>query len=115
MNKDRVKSIILVLLIIFNLVLAERILVDERLWPTGYNLFNIRSVSKNGSDSAAQYLNLPERIIVNTGYQTSRFEYIRSSEEFGRIYETSKNIITSALLKPEKDIFQDFVQDALLC
>ena len=104
MNKDRVKSIILVLLIIFNLVLAERILVDERLWPTGYNLFNIRSVSKNGSDSAAQYLNLPERIIVNTGYQTSRFEYIRSSEEFGRIYETSKNIITSALLKPEKDI-----------
>ena len=104
MNKDRVKSIILVILIIFNLVLAEKILVNERLWPSGYNLFNIRSNFRRGTDSVAEYLTLPERIIVNTGYQSSRFEYIRSSGEFGEIYETAKNIIIPALKKPQRDI-----------
>ncbi len=102
MNKDRVKSIILIILIIFNLVLAERILVDKRLWPSGYNLFSIRSVSRESS-AVAEYLSLPERIIVNTGYQSSRFEYMRNTDKFDEIYETSKSIIASAFSKAEKD------------
>lgn len=104
MNKDRLKSIILVILIIFNLVLAERILIDKRLWPSGYNLFNIGASFKRNAGSPSETLVLPERIIVNTGYQSSRFEYIRKTEEFENIFEKTKSIIKLAFLKSAKDI-----------
>ena len=39
MKKERLKSILLIMLIITNLVLAEKILVNEKLWLSGYNFF----------------------------------------------------------------------------
>lgn len=104
MNKDRLKSIILIILIIFNLVLAERILIDKRLWPSGYNLFNIGASFKRNTGSPSEALVLPERIIVNTGYQSSRFEYLRNTDEFENIFEKTNGIISSAFSKSARDI-----------
>lgn len=104
MNKARLKSIILITLIIFNLVLAERILVDKRLWPSGYNLFNIGKNLGDTSDSVAGHLILPERIIINTGYQSSRFECTRAMDEFDSTFEKAKSVIASAFSKPLREL-----------
>lgn len=104
MNKDRVKSIILIVLIIFNLMLAEKILVNKKLWPLGYNFFSIRTASKKDDYSIIGHLALPERIIVNTGYQSSRFEYLRSSRDFDEIYAAADEVIKRAFSKPIKSV-----------
>ncbi|MBO5060957.1 MAG: hypothetical protein J6C82_08595 [Clostridia bacterium] len=102
MNKERVKSIILALLIIFNLMLAEKILVDKKLWPSGYNFFNIRASHKSDY-SIIGHLTLPEKIFVNTGYQSSRFEYLRNSEDFTKIYAAANIILQKAFSEPLKN------------
>ncbi len=106
MIKERVKSIILVILVIFTLVLAERILVDKKLWPTGYNFFNIRRISDKTDTSASDSLILPQRIIVNTGYQSSRFEYLRTSEEFEKIHSVASEILNVAFKSTSRNISQ---------
>lgn len=106
MMKERLKSFILVILVAFSLVLAEKILVDEKLWPTGYNFFNIGTNLKKSDHSIADNLTAPERIIVNTGYQSSRFEYLRKSPEFKGIYSVANNILKSAFSKPARNIAQ---------
>ena len=106
MIKERVKSIILVILVIFTLVLAERILVDKKLWPTGYNFFSIGRNSGRTSGSVSDALILPERIIVNTGYQSSRFEYLRTSEDFDEIHDVASGILKTAFKEASKNISQ---------
>lgn len=104
MNKERVKSIILIVLISFNLVLAEKILVNKKLWPSGYNFFSIRTASKKDDYSIIENLAVPLRIIVNTGYQSSRFEYLRSSSDFDEIYTAADQVIKKAFSKPIKSV-----------
>ena len=97
MKKERIKSIVLVMLIITNLVLAEKILVNEKLWLSGYNFFvSTRNNRKKNIASITESLTLPEKIIVNTGYQSSRFIYRRDSEYFTYINSTASEIIKSA-------------------
>ena len=98
MNKERIKSIILIMLIITNLVLAEKILVNEKLWLSGYNFFvSTRNKRKKNSVSITESLTMPEKIIVNTGYQSSRFIYRRNSENFSSINTAASEIIKTAL------------------
>ena len=104
MIKERVKSFILVILVIFTLVLAERILVDKKLWPTGYNFFNIGINSRKSEHSISDSLTAPERIIVNTGDQSSRFEYLRNSQEFDRITLATSKILKTAFGKSARYI-----------
>lgn len=104
MIKERVKSFILITLVIFTLVMAERILVDKKLWPTGYNFFNIGANIRKTDRAAVDNLTTPERIIVNTGYQSSRFEYLRSSDEFKDIFSKANNILKTAFSKSSRDI-----------
>lgn len=106
MIKERVKSIILVILVIFTLVLAERILVDKKLWPTGYNFFSIGRNSGKTETSASDSLILPQRIIVNTGYQSSRFEYLRTSDDFEKIHAVASEILNIAFNSNSKNISQ---------
>ncbi len=106
MIKERVKSIILVILVIFTLVLAERILVDKKLWPSGYNFFSMGGNSGKNEGALSDNLILPERIIVNTGYQSSRFEYIRTSETFENIYTVASGILKTAFSSSSKNISQ---------
>ena len=106
MMKERLKSFILVILVAFSLVLAEKILVDEKLWPTGYNFFSIRTNLKKSDHSVTDNLTAPERIIVNTGYQSSRFEYLRKSPEFKGIYDVASKILKTAFEKPARNILE---------
>lgn len=106
MMRERLKSFILVILVAFSLVLAEKILVDEKLWPTGYNFFSIRSNLRKTDHSVTDNLTSPERIIVNTGYQSSRFEYLRNSAEFKGIYDVASDILKTAFSKPVRNITQ---------
>ncbi len=106
MMKERLKSFILVILVAFSLVLAEKILVDEKLWPTGYNFFSIRTNLKRADHSVTDNLTAPERIIVNTGYQSSRFEYLRKSPEFKGIYDVASNVLKNAFQEPARNITQ---------
>jgi len=102
--KERVKSIILVILVIFTLVLAERILVDKKLWPEGYNFFNIGKKQTDSGISVSDNLILPDRIIINTGDQTSRFEYLRTSGNFKKIHNTANDVLKIAFSAPAKNI-----------
>lgn len=97
MKKERIKSILLIMLIITNLVLAEKILVNEKLWLSGYNFFvSTRNNRKKNIASVTESLSMPEKIIVNTGYQSSRFIYTRASEHFSSINSTAAEVIKSA-------------------
>jgi len=51
-------------------------------------------------------LTTPERIIVNTGYQSSRYEYLRNTEEFKEIFSEASSILKSAFSKKEHDFVQ---------
>ena len=98
MKKEGIKSILLIMLIITNLVLAEKILVNEKLWLSGYNFFvGARNNRKKASVSVTESLTMPEKIIVNTGYQSSRFVYRRNSENFSSINSAASEIIKAAL------------------
>ncbi|MBR4724053.1 MAG: hypothetical protein IK072_04905 [Clostridia bacterium] len=111
MKKERIKSILLIMLIITNLVLAEKILVNEKLWLSGYNFFiSTRNNRKKNSASVTESLSMPEKIIVNTGYQSSRFIYTRASEHFADINATSSEVIKSAL-SDTKSVLQISAED----
>ncbi|MBQ7986247.1 MAG: hypothetical protein IJ304_03155 [Clostridia bacterium] len=56
--------------------------------------------------SVADNLTAPERIIINTGYQSSRFEYLRTSSDFKEIYSVASDILKTAFSKPARDILQ---------
>ena len=99
MKKERIKSILLIMLIITNLVLAEKILVNEKLWLSGYNFFvSTRNNKKKNIASVTESLTMPEKIIVNTGYQSSRFIYTRYNEYFSNLLDTTSGIVKSAFL-----------------
>lgn len=98
MKKERIKSIVLILLVITNLILADKILVNKKLWLSGYNFFaNIRNNSKKSGTQVAEGLAIPEKIIVNTGYQSSRLIYTRSSDNFSDIFSSVRDALGNAL------------------
>ncbi len=105
MKKESFKSIVLTLLVVTNLVLAERILVNEKLWLSSYNFFvSTRINKKKNFVSVTKRLALPQNIVVNTGYQSSRFVYRRNSEYFDAINEAATKILKSAFSSAAKDI-----------
>ncbi len=106
MTKERIKSIILVLLVISNLVLAERILVNEKLWLRGYNFFNIGNNQRKNDHTLFSQLSLPEKIFLNTGYQSTRYEYLRANSEFANIFAVSKEVLKKGFSMPLKAVSQ---------
>lgn len=97
MKKERIKSIALILLIITNFVLADKILVDKKLWLSGYNFFaNMRNTSKKSGTQIAEGLAIPEKLIINTGYQSTRLIYNRSSEDFDAIFSAVRDTLCTA-------------------
>ncbi|MCR4718878.1 MAG: hypothetical protein K5768_04530 [Firmicutes bacterium] len=111
MKKERIKSILLIMLIIINLVLAEKILVNEKLWLSGYNFFvSTRNNRKKNTALVTASLSMPEKIIVNTGYQSSRFIYTRASENFSSINSTASEVIKSAF-RDAKSVLQISAED----
>lgn len=109
MSKERLKNIALVFLVVMNFVLGGKILVEKKLWPEGYNFFsnmgNFRiselfgSIRDYWSDEATYKTKVfyPEKIVINTGDQTTRISLNSADAEFERIAEESKKLIKKAL------------------
>lgn len=111
MNRERVKSFALALLVVMNFVLGGKIFTDEKLWPYGYNFFlSIRNsgilkaiTNSNDGRMTKAHLTMPEQIIVNTGDQTSRIAMKPDDEFFEEINSETTEIIVRAL--KSKDIY----------
>ena len=105
MNKERIKSLALALLVMMNFVLGGKILTDEKLWPYGYNFFLSLKNSEflkaitNSTDRkiTKAHLTKPEQIIVNTGDQTSRIAIKPNDEIFSEISIAADELISEAL------------------
>lgn len=107
MKKEHFKNVTLILLIIVNFMLSQRIFADKKLWLFGYNFFsNIGNTLKDEDLFTTLNLNLPEKIFVNTGYQSSRFCYLRSQDNFDKVYSKIESAITQAFSATEKNISQ---------
>lgn len=108
MNKERIKNLLLVFLIAMNFILGSRILIDKKLWPSGYNFFSntgnweitkIYQGIKNlfGSDTIYKSRLLsPEKIIINTGDQTTRLSLDAHDEEFDGILDEAYAVLQKA-------------------
>ena len=107
MKKEHFKNVTLVFLIIANFMLSQRIFSDKKLWLFGYNFFsNIGNTLKDDELFTTLNLNVPEKIFVNTGYQSSRFCYLRSKDNFDKIYSEIEPAVTKAFTASEKSITQ---------
>ncbi|MCX7715284.1 MAG: hypothetical protein N2171_06125 [Clostridia bacterium] len=116
MKKERIKSIVLVLLVFSNFALGGRIWINEKLWPDGYNFFAniqnsyiVKAVSDifdfNGSAYVSKtHIIAPDKIIVNTGYQTTRFALNANHEMFKNANDVASEILSDAMSSTSKMI-----------
>lgn len=103
MSKERLKSILLVFLVLTNVVLGSKILIDKKLWPDGYNFFsnmgifysNIINYFSDNNNQKAQVFS-PESILINTGDQTTRTSLTSNNVEFGELYQEAEKLLKSA-------------------
>lgn len=118
MNKERIKNLLLVFLIAMNFILGSRILFERKLWPSGYNFFsnitnweltsiyqNIKSFFSNEIIYKSRFLS-PEKIIINTGDQTTRLSLTPADTEFNNILEESYMVLQKAFSDAEIPINQ---------
>ena len=106
MAKERIKNILLVLLVVMNFVLGSRILTEKKLWPQGYNFFsNIGEFSKlytniknyfTDTDEYKKKIFAPAKLIINTGDQTTRLSLNSANHEFDKIYEEAIKVLGEA-------------------
>ncbi|WHH57403.1 hypothetical protein [Petroclostridium sp. X23] len=113
MNKEKLKTLILILLVVNSLVLTSRIWLNEKLWSNDYNFFaNWRNVvvdvvpwlgqnmKEEASTDASSYLSL--KIVVNYG-NSNRVVYVNGQEVYDEyLNEISK--IMEKLLKGETEL-----------
>lgn len=113
--KERIKSIVLVILVIMNFILGSRVLSTKKLWSDlGYNFFSnignnpIAGVIRNIKDkfrnkpAAETHIEYPETIVINTGYQTSRVSLNRADDEFISLTALLKEFLVAAFAQPQK-------------
>lgn len=116
MKKEHIKNIALAVLVIMNLVLGSKILIDEKLWPSGYNFFNVENFPifnmflKDNKDAEnfekASHLTMPEKIIFNTGDQTTRFPLNSNNKDYSSVVGYCNEILVMALSADEGRIYE---------
>lgn len=107
--KERLKSVVLVVLVILNLILGSQVLSTKKLWSDdGYNFFAnmakipitdfLRNITQRitGKAPSQTHLESPELIIINTGYQTSRHALNGAEAEFNELYTMLSEFLISA-------------------
>jgi len=112
MSRERIKSFVLVSLVMINFILGAKILTDKKLWPYGYNFFislensDILHALTGSQDKKTARANItkPEQIIVNTGDQTSRIAINPDDEIFQDIYTVTGDILSDVLKNETKSI-----------
>lgn len=107
MKKEQVKSIILGILVLLNVFLSSQILIEKKLWPDGYNFFShtenstiLRFFSKlfdkhDTTSISKVRITVPERIIINTGYQTTRLSLNSSHTLYSKINNDTYDILSA--------------------
>ncbi len=109
MKYEKLKSIILLLLIVSSLVMSAFVWLSEELWPTGYNFFItlknnniIRYVLRwDEADSIPkENLSKPQRLIVTNG--SKRTVYYNSDVSFDRVFDVVKGFMMSSLSEETK-------------
>lgn len=116
MKKEHIKNIVLAVLVVMNLVLGSNILLNKKLWPSGYNFFNIENfpvikwfVKKEDVKSSfekAVHLTMPEKIIFNTGDQSTRFSVNSNNKEYNAIIEYCNDVLNSAFSCQEDKVIE---------
>lgn len=106
MNKERIKNLLLVFLIAMNFILGSRILFERKLWPSGYNFFSnleltsiyhsVKGFFSNDTVYKSRFLS-PEKIMINTGDQTTRLSLNSADAEFDSILEEAYMVLQKAL------------------
>ena len=106
MKLERIKSILLVLLVISSIVLTVNKWFDEKLWPEGYNFF---SDVKNGFASKAskevpfnpnEEVLRPAKIIINNS--GNHILYTKSSDEYAALFGEIKKVLTASVSVDEE-------------
>jgi len=112
MKIERLKSILLVLLVISSIVLTVNKWFNEKLWPDGYNFFsdvkNYFTGASSGTSSSffdpVEVVLKPAKIILNNS--GSHVLYTKSSSEYNSLYEQIKeslNLVSASSSFQEVD------------
>ncbi len=114
MKIERLKSILLVLLVISSIVLTVNKWFNEKLWPDGYNFFSdIKNYFTSASSSNKSSLSFdpveevlkPAKIIINNS--GNHILYTKSSFEYNSLFEQIKSaleLLSSSKESSEVDI-----------
>lgn len=100
--KERMKSILLAMLVVSNFILGSKALSNKKLWSDfGCNFFSdgfFSSVRQIFSHKQTVKANMesPQMLIVNTGYQTSRLALTGADSEFEPLVSLLKEYLTDA-------------------
>ena len=100
--KERIKSIILVMLVISNFILGSKALSNKKLWSEfGYNFFSDGFFSSfvqifSHKQPVKTSVEAPEMLIINTGYQTSRLALTSADGEFLALVSLLREYLTDA-------------------
>ena len=116
MKKEQFKNIVLTLLVVMNIVLGSNILFDKKLWPSGYNFFNFSNLPLIGcfrnqdnnllNVEKAQHLTMPDKIIFNTGDQSTRFSLRSNDSEYEKTIEECNKILSAGLKAKNENIIE---------
>ncbi|MBR2404676.1 MAG: hypothetical protein IKA95_03365, partial [Clostridia bacterium] len=111
MKIERLKSILLILLVISSIVLTINKWFNEKLWPEGYNFFSDvkKHFAQNQSGTSSSFdpveeILKPAKIILNNS--GNHVLYTKSSEEYNNIYGEIKSAL-KLLAKSESIITSD--------
>lgn len=105
--KERIKSVVLIVLVFLNLILGSQVLSTKKLWSgDGHNFFislsnfKISDIfgGKKTEDTVPKesQLDAPELIIVNTGDQTTRRSLNLSSDDFDSLTKLAAPFLNDA-------------------
>lgn len=103
MKIERLKSILLIILVISSIVLTANKWFDEELWPEGYSFFSgVKKYFVGNNDTTNEIFNAneeilkPAKIIVNN--LSNHVLLTKSSENYDSIYEEIKAMLSLSLV-----------------
>ncbi len=107
MKKERIKSIVLIALVISSLVLTGQIWFNEELWPEGYNFFV--NISNSAQTKLARIFGMGEE---NKAVRTSIASPTYLAAYMVRDFDHAITVVDTT--SPSYSVINDYVSDAIL-
>ncbi len=115
MKKERIKTVVLVSLVIMSILLMKQIWFSEKLWSGDYNFFanlgrdgQLDSTTGSETDIMKEYLFYPEKIVINEG--TNRTIVLKQSEQYQQANHLLKHIFT-LFIKSKEEVTRETVEE----